>query len=75
MHYMDYQAGDEFINLDSLMNLSSGGTGELSELGQDELFKIYPNPFGNELNLYSNDLTAGDNVSVVPVRQLWQADS
>ena len=65
MHYMDYQTGDEFINLDSLMNLSSGGgTGGLMEPDQDELFEIYPNPFKNELNFYSNDLAAGDIVSV-----------
>lgn len=65
MHYMDYQVGDELINLDSLMNPSSGGgTGALNELGQDELFEVYPNPFQDELNFYSNELTPGDNISM-----------
>jgi len=62
MHYMLYFPGDETYNLDSLMNLS------VNDLIEEEFgpttFNVYPNPFGNELNVYTNQVKTGDQVSV-----------
>tara|TARA_B110000285_G_scaffold125882_1_gene141947 strand:- start:2943 stop:4499 length:1557 start_codon:yes stop_codon:yes gene_type:complete len=61
MHYMLYQTGDELFNIDSLMNLSSASLIE-KNLGND--FKVYPNPFTDEIKLYSDHLKPGDQISV-----------
>lgn len=62
MHYMLYFPGDETYNLDSLMNLSVNNLME-EEYGPTT-FNVYPNPFGNEMNIYSNQVSTGDQVSV-----------
>ena len=62
MSYMDYVAGDENYNMDSLLNLS---TAALMEENFDEsIFSIYPNPFNDGVNIYSSDVKKGDQISV-----------
>lgn len=47
-HYMDYMAGDENLNLDSLMDASLSN--ELDIAQQNKVLNIYPNPFNHQLN-------------------------
>ncbi|MDX2359370.1 MAG: T9SS type A sorting domain-containing protein [Crocinitomicaceae bacterium] len=63
MHYMAYQAGDENYDMDSLMNLGTASI--LNDPLDDKVFSIYPNPFDNGVHLYSDELTQGDQVSIV----------
>lgn len=61
-HYMLYQPGDENYNMDSLMSL---GFQEITNDNFGEaIFSAYPNPFGDEVHLYSNQLSSGDVVSI-----------
>ncbi|MFT6243958.1 MAG: hypothetical protein ACJA0U_001155 [Salibacteraceae bacterium] len=62
MHYMTYLPGDELYNLDSLMGLSSLSLVDQSE-GPSQ-FSLYPNPFHDGVNIYSNNVSTGDKVSV-----------
>jgi hypothetical protein len=56
MHYMLYQTGDEFFNMDSLMTLAS-----IPELpDESSVFSAYPNPFSGEMNFYSEEVHPGD---------------
>lgn len=62
MHYMLYFPGDENYNIDSLLNLST-----ISLLDQEygpSQFSLYPNPFNDKVNIYSNNVLSGDVVSV-----------
>ena len=61
MHYMLYQTGDELYNIDSLMNLSSAS---IQENNLKKNFKVYPNPFTDQIELYSDHFTTGDKVSI-----------
>lgn len=62
MHVMDYYPGDETYNLDSLMNQSINNIAE--EDFNPIKFNVYPNPFSDYLNLYSNKISIGDQVSI-----------
>ncbi|MGB0914998.1 MAG: T9SS type A sorting domain-containing protein [Crocinitomicaceae bacterium] len=62
MHFMQYLPGDETHNLDSLINLTAN-TLILEENGPTT-FSVYPNPFGNEMNIYTNQVSNGDQVSI-----------
>lgn len=62
MHYMLYFPGDENYNIDSLMNLSTISLLE-AEYGPSQ-FSVYPNPFKEGVNVFSNNVSAGDKVSV-----------
>ena len=60
MHYMAYQAGDENYNMDSLMNLSTASIIE----NEENYFSVYPNPFIDELNLFSKKLESEDQLRI-----------
>ncbi len=60
MHYMAYQAGDENYNMDSLMNLSTASIIE----NEENYFSVYPNPFIDELNLFSKKLASKDQLRI-----------
>lgn len=62
MHYMPYLAGDELYNVDSLMGLSTLSI--LEENYGPSQFSLYPNPFNDGVNIYSNNVEMGDRVSV-----------
>lgn len=62
MHYMLYQNGDENYNMDSLMQLSELNIQENTlEAG---VFQTYPNPFTNNMTIFSSGVKAGDHVSI-----------
>lgn len=69
-HYMLYQNGDENYNMDSLLNLSVASI--MDAPTEEATFKIYPNPFTNDLNLYSNNFSSGDLISVYLYNQYGQ---
>jgi len=62
MSYLPYQTGDENYNMDSLLNLSTSALME-NQFGPS-VFEVYPNPFTNEVNLYTDQFSAGDILSV-----------
>lgn len=62
MHYMLYQSGDEYYNIDSLMTLGFNDITE-SSFGKG-VFSVYPNPFDQVVNLYTDELNSGDLVNV-----------
>lgn len=62
MHYMPYLLGDESYNIDSLINLSTLSILE-EEYGPSQ-FSLYPNPFNDGINIYSNNVGKGDKISV-----------
>lgn len=62
IQYTLYQNGDENYNMDSLLTL---GIEELFANDKSNLFfTAFPNPFDNNINLYSNNVQIGDVVSV-----------
>ena len=60
-HLMQYQAGDENYNMDSLMNLTFADIIENNK-EPSNLF-VYPNPFDKDLNIHCQGLSPGDNVT------------
>lgn len=61
-HFMAYQPGDENYDMEDLMNQS---TNSLLEFNNDESFmRAYPNPFNDDVYIYSNEVSAGDHLSV-----------
>ena len=62
MSYLPYLPGDENYNMDSLLNLSTATLLE-QQFGASQ-FSLYPNPFHEGINIYSNNVSAGDKVSV-----------
>ena len=60
-HLMQYQAGDENYNMDSLMNLTFADIIE-NNIEPSNLL-VYPNPFDKELNIHCQGLSQGDNVT------------
>lgn len=62
MHYMTYMAGDENYNMDSLMNLSMASI--LEPTNETSIFTVYPNPFDDQVKLYTNQVKPGDVISV-----------
>ena len=58
---MQYQAGDENYNMDSLMNLTFADIIE-NNIEPSNLF-VYPNPFDKDLNIHCQGLSPGDNVT------------
>lgn len=69
-HYMLYQNGDENYNMDSLMQLSGLGLME-NTIAQGD-FELYPNPFGDQINIYSNNVNVGDKVSISVYNNMGQ---
>ena len=61
MSYLPYLPGDEDYNMDSLLNLSTAAL--LEEQFGPSQFSLYPNPFSDEINIYSNAVSTGDVVS------------
>lgn len=62
MSYLPYLPGDENYNMDSLLNLSTAALLE-QNFGASQ-FSLYPNPFNAGVNIYSNNVSTGDKVSV-----------
>ncbi|NRA11352.1 MAG: T9SS type A sorting domain-containing protein [Crocinitomicaceae bacterium] len=62
MSYLPYLPGDENYNMDSLLNLSTATLLE-QQFGASQ-FSLYPNPFHEGINIYSNNVSVGDKVSV-----------
>lgn len=57
-HFLQYQQGDELIDLESLISLG------MQELTSDDDWKIYPVPFSENVSIKPADLKAGDVVSL-----------
>jgi hypothetical protein len=59
-HYMYYQAGDELVDLESLMNL---GLSDLSSTSGNK-WEVYPVPFESNIHINPAGITPGDHVSL-----------
>lgn len=57
-HFLQYQPGDELIDLESLLTLG------MQELVSDDEWKIYPVPFSESVSIKPNQLKNGDVVSM-----------
>lgn len=57
-HFLQYQSGDELIDLESLLSLG------MQELISDDEWKIYPIPFSESVSIKPNQLKTGDVVSL-----------
>ena len=57
-HFLQYQQGDELIDLESLLSLG------MQELISDDEWKIYPVPFTESISIKPNQLKTGDLVSL-----------